>query len=311
MRNTNYAATESFAEVFRDKKYYMIVPAVLLTAAIALTFCIRSMKSGSEDFHSDLLPKPFDLNPIEMATQAVSGTVLTETDPVDDSYFADALFVGDSLCDGVRVYNEVFPGYKSAAKVGLSIDGLLVEPYFSAADNQKLSAIDHVELVRPSKLYIMIGTNDIVWNDPAKMADSYGKFIDEVLNRLPSCKIVVQSIPPTTAATAANRPKMSLERIRAYNAELKLLAMEKGVYFLDVHSVIAGEDGYMPYEIAAADGYHMQANGYARWRDYMKSHPVQSDASYSIGPDGLITFTQGTGINQPAEETAAEETANE
>lgn len=294
---------ETFADVIKKKKLALIIPAALLLIVLLLSLTIRIVKSNNDDFHSGLLPKKLDLNPIsaESSTEGL-GSVLTETTPVDDSYFADALFVGDSLCDGVRVYNEVFPGYKTATKVGLGIDQMLYEEIFSPADNQKLSVIDHVSTIRPNKLYIMIGTNDIVWNDPAKMAESYGAFIDEVLARVPGCKIVVQSIPPTTARVAAERPTMSLERIQAYNANLKQLAIDKGVYFLDVHAAIAGPDGYMPEEIAAADGYHMTSEGYQIWCDLMKSHPIQSDSSYSIGADGRIAFTQGSAASQPQEQ---------
>ncbi len=291
---------ETFAEALKNSILALLIPALLVVAVLTLSAVIRSVKSSSELFHSDLQPKMPELHPIEteeLEGVGAVGTILTETTPVDDSYFADALFVGDSLCDGVRVYTQVFPGYRTATKVGLGIDALLYQPFASVTDGENLSAIDHVSTIKPSKLYIMIGTNDLVWNDPAKMAESYGAFIDEVLARLPGCKIVVESIPPTTARTAAQRPMMSAERITAYNEHLKQLAIDKGVYFLDVHSVIVGADGYMPEEIAANDGYHMNASGYQLWCNYMKSHPIQSDASFSIGADGRIQYTQ---TEQPA-----------
>ncbi len=297
-RNSRPATYETFAEVLKKRKWTLIIPAILLVLVIILSIVIRIARSNNEVFHSDVLPVMLNLNPIELESSTEDlGTVLTETAPVDDSYFADALFVGDSLCEGVRVYQDVFPGYRTATKIGLSIDALLFEafmPLNPASDALKLSAIDHVSEMRPAKLYIMIGTNDLVWNDPPKMAESYGVFIDEVLKRLPSCKIVVVSIPPTTEATSTSRPNLSRERINAYNEELKKLAMAKGVYFLDGHSSLVGADGYLPVEIAFDDGIHLQPSGYIRWRDYLKSHAIQSDASYSIGEDGYIIFTQST-----------------
>lgn len=311
-RKQQSVVRETFTDVLKKRKWSLIIPAILLILVIAFSVVLRIIRSNNEVFHSDVLPVMLDLNPIAIESSTESlGSVLTETAPVDDSYFADALFVGDSLCDGVRVYQEVFPGYRTATKIGLGIEQLLYDEFYSLSDEQKLSAIDHVSTMQPAKLYIMIGTNDILWNEPAKMAASYGAFIDEVLVRLPSCKIIVQSIPPTTADTASKRTMMSQERIKAFNEELKQLAIDKGVYFLDVYSVIVGEDGYMRTEIAAPDGIHMQPSGYALWCNYMKTHAVQSDASYSIGADGYIKFTQGTAPQEEPEQTGTDETPQE
>ncbi|MEG2233248.1 MAG: GDSL-type esterase/lipase family protein [Oscillospiraceae bacterium] len=292
MQKTKRVARETFGDVFKKNKIVLIITASLFVATILTSTVIKLVKSGDDDFHSGLEPAVLDLTPLAVESEMSGGTVLTETAAVDDSYFANALFVGDSLCDGIRVYADIFPGYRTVTAIGLGIEATLYQEIPNVIDGQKLSAIGHIEFIKPQIVYIMIGTNDMVWNSPETMLVSYEKLVNEIMTRLPSCKIVVESITPTTLETATKRTGFSQDRIKTFNDGLKALAMKKGVYFLDVHAAIVGPDGYMPQEIAQPDGIHMKPEGYALWRDYLRTHTIQGDAAFSIGADGYIKFTR-------------------
>ena len=132
---------------------------------------------------------------------------------------------------------------------------------------------------------------------------------------LSSADIVLESIPPTTQQTAQERPSYVKENILAYNSAVKELAVRKGVYFLDVYASVVGPDGYLPEAIAAADGIHFQPSGYQIWKDYLKTHVIQGEASYSLGADGAMQFTRSqtaaTDAAQPAATDAAQPAATD
>jgi hypothetical protein len=129
----------------------------------------------------------------------------------------------------------------------------------------------------------------------------YSALIDAIKSRIPGCHIVVQSIPPTTSATAASRPKFSKDNIIEYNARLLDVAIQKGVYFLDVHSALLGDDGYLMGDIAAPDGIHLKPSGYQIWYDYILSHAIKGEAFYSIDGSGHIKYISPGGAPEVPE----------
>ena len=62
-----------------------------------------------------------------------------------------------------------------------------------------------------------------------------------------------------------------MERVNDYNEALYKLAAEKSCRYLDVSSVMVGDDGYLPASWSW-DGVHLQASCYAIWEDYMRTH---------------------------------------
>ena len=172
--------------------------------------------------------------------------------------------------------------------------------------------LDQILYFKPKKIYIMLGTNGLNWDGITVKAliDGYEQFLDQLIAAMPGADIVLESIPPTTQQTAQERPSYVKENILAYNSAVKELAVRKGVYFLDVYASVVGPDGYLPEAIAAADGIHFQPSGYQIWKDYLKTHVIQGEASYSLGADGAMQFTRSqtaaTDAAQPAATDAAQ-----
>ena len=157
---------------------------------------------------------------------------------------------------------------------------------------EEMTMLQMIQYFNPKKIYIMLGTNGLEWGDPEALIEGYETFLDEVMAAMPTSDIIIESITPTTEATANKRPGFSKDRILQYNAMLKDMAARKGLYFLDVYAAVVGTDGYTPVEIAAPlDGIHFTPQGYQRIKDYIMTHTVQGDDAYSIGPDGFIQFT--------------------
>lgn len=305
---------ETFSEVLRKRSALLIVLSALLVLILAFSFVLQTVNARKIDIYPDKLPSVFALTPVKTNAEEERAVVLTETAPVDESYFADALFCGDSLSDGIRIY-DVFAGFDTCTMVGISPQSAATEAFYETEDGRTLTMVETIVEKQPSRVYVMLGTNGLNWASVDTLIAGYSEFLDAVRSQMPALDIIIESIPPTTRETAEKRPSYVIENINAYNAALLELAKSKGCYYIDIHAAVVGEDGYLPDDIAAPDGIHFQISGYQIWKDYLFTHTIQGSAAYSIGPDGSMIFTAGTGQTAaeapPADENAEGEPAAE
>ena len=300
---------ETFTDVLRRSAALLIVLSALLVLILAFSFALQIVNAQKADIYPDKLPSAFSLTPVKANAEEERAVVLTETAPVDESYFADALFCGDSLSDGIRIY-EVFAGFNTCTMVGISPQSAATEAFYETEDGRTLTMVETIVEKQPSRVYVMLGTNGLNWASVDSLIAGYSEFLDAVRSQMPALDIIIESIPPTTRETAEKRPSYVIENINAYNAALLELAKSKGCYYIDIHAAVVGEDGYLPDDIAAPDGIHFQISGYQIWKDYLFTHTIQGSAAYSIGPDGSMMFTSGTGQTAP-EAPPAEENGEE
>lgn len=196
-----------------------------------------------------------------------------ESEAVDDSYFADAAFIGDSRTQGLRLYS----GLKDTnwlCSVGLTVETAATEK-FSVADG-KYTALDALGVLKPAKVYIMLGLNELGWKSADIFIEKYAAIIDAALAANQDCLVYVQSILPVSAAKDAGGTWCNNANVNERNERLKELAEEKGVYYLDVASAFRGEDGCLPAG-DTPDGIHLTPGLCVSWLDYLKTHTVTEE----------------------------------
>jgi lysophospholipase L1-like esterase len=105
------------------------------------------------------------------------------------------------------------------------------------------------------KLFLMIGYNDLKYRSNGEILEN----ISDILSRIKSQKIFVQSLLPV----AAQRKNINA-RIVQINTNLKALCSEKGVFYVDLHSMFRDNSGGMA-EKYSLDGVHPNILGYELW----------------------------------------------
>lgn len=211
--------------------------------------------------------------------------VVPELAKVDDSYFDDAVFVGDSLTMGISYFAGFNSEFLSIA--GLSTKSLASEPLANGKTVYQTIA----EMERLNKLYIMLGTNEMAYEKPWEFVDRYGKFIDYVRHYFPNVLIYIQSIMPVSQKRSENSGIKNYMVID-HNKYLVNLAVEKQCYYVDVNSHFAGEDGFLPEE-AGGDGIHLSPANYRKMADYLKTHAVDILGVKKIGAAKESPFKGG------------------
>lgn len=213
-----------------------------------------------------------DPPPGESAVAVVSGAV-PEGQRAPSTYFDDAVFVGDSITTGIKIY-DVMGNADVFASTGLSLDGLASSPVVKQ-NGENISIPEALRRAKPGKIYIMMGGNSLGGKQERLIA-LYGDFIDLMKKDHPDSLVYIQSVLPIYEPTFEVKYSSGLtnETIDSFNEALRVLAVEKGVYYLDIASAFKDESGAMPSEFTP-DGIHINAPQYTTWFDYLKTHAVE------------------------------------
>lgn len=190
----------------------------------------------------------------------------------DDDYFDDAVFIGDSRTEGFILNNGLTAKITSYTYKGLSVDKIFTDKVINM-DGKKLTIIEALKETSFSKVYIMLGINEIGWVYSSMFIDKYAKIIDEIKNINPKCTIYVQSIIPVTEKVSNEHQYIKNNKINEYNSLIKEMAEEKSVYYLNVQEVIVNENGILPND-AATDGIHLNKKYCEKWFEYLKNHTI-------------------------------------
>lgn len=219
-------------------------------------------------------PEGLSQGPSEPKEDPVPGEVVEETAKVDMSYFDDAVFIGDSITTGLDLY-DVIPNAGYLADNGVNPVGAAGDATVPTTGGGKTTIIEGLKEKKPKKVYILLGSNGIMWMSKETIVASYGNLLDQIREVLPEAILYVQSITPVTAHMEEENDAISNEKIDAYNLAIQQMAKDKKAYYLDICSALRDETGKLPTDASPKDGMHFSKATYDKWLDYLKSHAVQ------------------------------------
>jgi lysophospholipase L1-like esterase len=131
--------------------------------------------------------------------------------------------------------------------------------------------LDDVTRRKPSKLFVLIGINDISKDIPdAVIAAEYRMLIDSVRAQSPQTKIFIQSILPLNP-TVKNFPQHydKQPRVVAVNRLLQRMARETRATYIDLWPIFVDTHYHLDASLTG-DGLHLNQAGYERWVAFLK-----------------------------------------
>ena len=192
---------------------------------------------------------------------------------VDLSYFSDAAFLGDSLTQGMQLYDTGLPNAHFCAYKGVGPNAVVNNTTCRRADGEKEVPMEALASQQPRALYILLGTNVLTADsDYTSFLTYYRLMLDMISQALPNTKIYVQSITPVRPEVRKKSPGLYKERLCEITDALSAIALEKGCTFLNLWEALADENGDLIEEYAQPDGYHLLPAGYDAWVDYLCTH---------------------------------------
>lgn len=199
----------------------------------------------------------------------VSGPDLPLSDPVDDTFFEDAAFMGNSLMDGFRLFSGLTTCDYYAA-TSMTVVGATSKACITLDNGAAGTLVQGLTQKPYGKIYILLGVNEIGF-DVDTFIDYYSKMLDTLIAAQPDCDIYIMGLTPVSAAKSSSSDTFNMTRITEYNTALRQLAADKSCYYMDLVDALAGEDGYLPAG-ETTDGVHFSAKVYQTWLSYVKTH---------------------------------------
>ena len=197
---------------------------------------------------------------------------------VDESYFDDALFLGDSHTAGFHDY----AGLRNATyftKNGLTVWDA-TEKHFIELDGKKYTLAEALGTRQFGKIYVMLGINELGAGTTESWAAQYKVVLDTLRQTQPNAIIFIQSMFHTTQEKSESS-YFKNDVINARNAAIAQLADNETVFYLSVNTVFDDETGALRSDYSG-DGIHVRAPYYVEWRDYLYQFGVVRGTGSSV-----------------------------
>lgn len=198
-----------------------------------------------------------------------------ESAPVEEDYFADAVFIGDSRTDGFRLYSGLGQG-DYLVKTGLSV--FKIEKDQVKVEGKKMTVPQALERKSYGKVYVCLGLNELGMGNDQGYYDHFAALVDHIRAAQSEAVVYIQLLIPVNEEKCGEKgvsEYVNNERIAVYNGLLRQLAQDKQVFLTDPAQVIVDPaTGQPPYDVVA-DGVHFQKGPYRQWLDYLKRHTVR------------------------------------
>lgn len=181
----------------------------------------------------------------------------TPSESFDLSFFADDLFIGDSIFTGLYLY----PNYLEMSQVAAAVGLTPYKAYTSALEDKGVTAVEYAKQKQPKRIFIMLGSNAMAGTDHSSLEESYRELVSRLMGACPSADICCISITPT--ARKNDYPSIDNSEVREVNKYIKSMCSELGLKYCDLYSLISDEDGYFREDYAEVDGMHFKGRTYA------------------------------------------------
>ena len=191
---------------------------------------------------------------------------------VDESYFDDAVFIGDSRTVGLHDYG----GLKKAdffATVGMNVYDMWTEA-FCEVDGKKVTLEEALRAKQYGKVYFQIGINEMGRGDLDGFMQAYSQSVEKFKELQPNAVIYVQAIMKVTKAKSDSDAIFNNEGIEARNERIRQLADNIRVFYIDVNEVVCDESGGLNPELTF-DNLHLYGSKYGIWVDFLKTKGVK------------------------------------
>lgn len=161
------------------------------------------------------------------------------------------VFLGDSITQYAE-WDELLSNSKAINR-GIGSD----------TTNGVVSRLDQIVKISPSKVFLMVGINDLTQGVSIQEIEKNYNVILTNLEKFKGINIYIQSVLPINTSMAAN--VVSDDKIIELNKRIALLAENHNVKYIDIYNIFAS-NGQMPDEYTV-DGVHLTGIAYTLWRD--------------------------------------------
>ena len=201
-----------------------------------------------------------------------------------DSYFDDAVFIGDSLTSYFKNYvlakrNTDVPGYlgkaqfmsisKMSAKIA-SKNRVDEEEVNFLVRGRSTSLTEGIKQTGAKKAFLLLGLNDLGFRDWDETYGYFEKIVDLILERNPDVELIVQGVLPVRDEFIKNKTikeflKKENIKMQDFNIRLAALCAEKGITFLNFSAELEDENRELAKNYCSDGRCHLSPEGEDIW----------------------------------------------
>ena len=174
----------------------------------------------------------------------------------------EIIFLGNSITEGGD-WKALFPN-KNVINRGISgdvTDGILFR-------------LDEVTASKPSKIFLLIGTNDMAHGKSIDyVLEHTEKIILQIKSQSKDTKIYLQSILPVNPNVGKkfSGHKNNHQKIMKANKRLKALAKALNLKYINLHKAMRNGKSYIKPKYTY-DGLHLSETGYEKWKQVIRKY---------------------------------------
>ncbi len=191
---------------------------------------------------------------------------------VDDSYFDDAVFIGDSRTRSLQLYSGL-DNTTFLAETGLTIQTVLDRKLTPSNSSEKITVREYLETHQFKKVYLMLGINELGAGTTESFVEDYAEVLRTIRELQPDAIIYVQAILNISEAKHNEGTYINNDTIMERNELLKTLADNVTVFWLDANQAICDENHFLRKEYTY-DGVHLQGKYVPIWVMWLESNVV-------------------------------------
>lgn len=132
-----------------------------------------------------------------------------------------------------------------------------------------LNRLDDVVCLKPDKIFLLIGVNDLQFIPLSRISANYEKIIVRLIKETPSTKLYLESVLPIH--NDLRRNGMKNEDINTLNKQIELIAQKYGLRYIDLNAKFRNETHSLKIELSL-DGIHLNGKGYLIFKDAIQAY---------------------------------------
>lgn len=192
---------------------------------------------------------------------------------VDSSFFDDAAFIGDSVTLKLSYY-AASSGELGRAQFltrgSYGVNHAVTDSMLLSYQGKEMKVEEAVKATGVSKVFIMLGMNDIALYGIDKTIENWKTLINRIQTNCPGVKIYVQSMTPIW--TGGEVGDLTNANMDAYNAALKPAVEAAGCEFIDVAPYMKDSTGGLATVYCSDSFVHVTDEGSAAWIKVLKAY---------------------------------------
>lgn len=225
-------------------------------------------------------------------------TVLPESKDAGRDYLDGTLFIGDSNTARYMMYAD------DTGKAFTTVDNTIGVVSMSATAittlkcerfkgyNGAYTIPDAVAMLKPQRIIIGFGTNDLSNGSTANYIEKYGKGLAAIAAAWEYADIIVCAVPPLDYQRENTR--LTMTQVDEFNEALTTLCEEEGYHFLNTAEVLKdASSGWAKKDYTLSDGVHLSKTAVTALFDYIRTHALTTpdrrpkDLGTIPKPDGV------------------------